>query len=391
MRKLIILSGVQESLGGMLISLSSLIEGFKYCGAAQYIQVLVLSGSLSHKYLTEAGHQDCLYIIDAATETQFLQQSLKWLNSQPKNYPLLLDNCLQRRFLKPLIIAALRLRLSGRPVYFFFHDLGLSYNPLGFWPRKLMFTLLAPQGICNSHFTASNIYQFVKQIRGIMYQPVDAKRFNSQPVKVSPPANLQPILESGSRLILTVARMSMMSTYNDKNLQILPQVVAHLKAKGYCYHSVIIGPDTSPNQYYSRTLLEMAKNLDVANQFTILPSTSVIEHYYQYADVVITLAPREPFGRVVVEAIACGVPVVGSNSGGINEILSNFAPEWTVSSNDPEAAAAGIIRVVENPNTSTLLARGQDWVRSNCNLESYAQQLMEITGITPANQLVEKI
>lgn len=96
----------------------------------------------------------------------------------------------------------------------------------------------------------------------------------------------------------------------------------------------------------------------------------------------ITLAPREPFGRTVVEAIACGVPVVGSQTGGIGEILHHFAPEWTVDPNDPVAAAEAIVHIAADPNTPNILAKGRHWVETHCSTVGYARKIMEITGLT---------
>lgn len=106
-----------------------------------------------------------------------------------------------------------------------------------------------------------------------------------------------------------------------------------------------------------------------------------IQDYYKYADIVVTLAPREPFGRTVVEAIACGVPVVGSNTGGINEILQNFAPEWTVNPDDSLQVAQTIINVAKSSSTKDVLSKGNNWVCDNCSLESYARGMMQFTGL----------
>ena len=186
--------------------------------------------------------------------------------------------------------------------------------------------------------------------------------------------------------MLTPSRLNKPGTVNDKNLRALIPVLVQLKAHGHHYHSVVVGEDGSSKQTYTRDLLEIAERSGVADCFTILPPTVTIEDYYKSADVVVTLAPREPFGRTVVEAIACGIPVVGSQTGGIGEILSHFAPEWTVAHDDPVAAAETIVRVAADPNTPDLLIRGRHWVEARCSVEGYAQQMLEIVGLTKQTQ-----
>lgn len=40
-------------------------------------------------------------------------------------------------------------------------------------------------------------------------------------------------------------------------------------------------------------------------------------------DMLVCPSENEPFGRVVIEAMACGVPVIATNSDGIPEIISH--------------------------------------------------------------------
>jgi glycosyltransferase involved in cell wall biosynthesis len=69
----------------------------------------------------------------------------------------------------------------------------------------------------------------------------------------------------------------------------------------------------------------------VGHQFDLVP-------YYRAADVVVTPSTwPEPFGRVVIEAMACGAPVIASDIGGIPEILSGELSEFLVTPGDPEA------------------------------------------------------
>lgn len=391
MSKLIILPSWCDSLGGMTVSLSMTIAGFTQLQSLDDVCVLVRADSLLENYLRHLGQGACLQTIVAANGHQFYQRALSWVANQPKDVPLLLENCTNRYLLPILGRNIPQLKLSGRRVYHVFRDLAYSHNPGGRLLRKVVFTCLAPGAICNSQFTAQSVAKHLGlKIQGILYPPVDRGRFRdcakrtseaNRLTKTAPPPELKPILASGAKILFTPSRISEPGHINDKNLRGLILVLAQLKQLGHYYHGVIIGQDYSPDKLNTRTLLELAEQLGVAERVTILPPTFVIEDYYQHADVVVTLAPREPFGRTVVEAIACGVPVIGSQTGGIGEILGNFAPQWTVDPDKPMAVAQIIIHLAKDANTSLILAQGQKWVESHCNPIQYAQKLMEIVSL----------
>ncbi len=382
MRKLLVLPGWCMAFGGTTVSLSLTVRGFESCGASEQICVLVQSGTLMEDYLRQAGQEFCMQLIQAQNQRQFVKRALQWVDRQPRDWPLLLENCATRQVLSTITMAAPALRLSGRPLYYIFRDHTLSYNLLGNLGRKLAFACLCPYILCNSKFTAAYIHGRLGNVQEILYPPIDLEKFNNCPPTSCPPANLQPILRSGARVMLTPSRISKTGHFNDKNLRSLLPVLAQLKSSGYHYHGVVIGQDTSSGQTQTRALLEQAEQMGVADRFTVLSPTFAIEDYYKYANVVVTLAPREPFGRTVIEAIACGIPVVGSKTGGIGEILKNFAPEWTVDPNDPVAAAEAIASIAADPNTSNILAKGRRWVEAHCATVGYARKLMGIVGLT---------
>lgn len=390
MRKLIILPGATQALGGTLVTLSLLIKGIIKQGLGDSLCVLTRTGSLMENYLIEADQQDYLQLIEANSDREFIEKSLDWVAHQPTNWPLLLDNCIARELLPTLTKSALKLRFSKRSVYFFFHDLGLSYNPMGYISRKLMFLCLNPTGLCNSHFTAEHIQRFVNNVSAILYQPVDIDKFKplSQPeLQAHTPEALRPILNSGAQIILTPSRLNKPGIVNDKNLRALIPVLAELTRRGFNYHSVVIGKDTSADKSHTKELHDLAAEFDVADKFTILPPVFNIESYYPHANVMLSLAPREPFGRTVVEAIACGIPVVGSSTGGIGEILNHFAPEWTVAPENTVATADAILAVADNPNTSNRVSQGQRWVKERCSIEAYTRQILAASGLQPESKL----
>jgi glycosyltransferase involved in cell wall biosynthesis len=70
--------------------------------------------------------------------------------------------------------------------------------------------------------------------------------------------------------------------------------------------------------------------------------------FYRAADVVVVPSIwREPFGRVVIEAMACGRPVAASRTGGIAEILTGELSEFLVTPGDPDELAALLGRIYQ--------------------------------------------
>jgi glycosyltransferase involved in cell wall biosynthesis len=381
-RKLLIVPGACDALGGTLVTLSFLIQGFVEQGKADSIKVLASAGSVLERYLRAAGQDAVLEVVLGDDKRDFLRNALAWVNQQPLEWPLLLDNCVERSLLPTLILAAPKLRLSGRPIYHFCHDLALSYNALGYWSRKLAFGLLSPKALCNSSYTKSHIQTFVPDVAGVLYQPVDLEKFKPRlRLQVQPPPSLVPMIASGARIMLTPSRINLAGIVNDKNLRGLIPVLAELKQRGAFYHGVVIGEDRSSDQSNSKALIAEAERFDIADRFTILPPTFEIADFYRFADVVVSLAPREPFGRVIVEAIACGIPVVGSCTGGIGEILNQVAPNWRVSPDNPSEIAQAILSIAADSQTPAILQTARSWVEEHCSVARYANDMMKLTGV----------
>ena len=59
----------------------------------------------------------------------------------------------------------------------------------------------------------------------------------------------------------------------------------------------------------------------------------------------------EGFGFPVLEAMACGTPVVCANTSSLPEITGDFA--WLVSPSNPEALAAALGHVIDTPGIAT--------------------------------------
>ena len=72
------------------------------------------------------------------------------------------------------------------------------------------------------------------------------------------------------------------------------------------------------------SLNNLAKDLGLKNvRFLGNQKHDVLRSIYNIADVSVVPSRSEAFGLVAIEAMACGVPVIGSNEGGIKDIIND--------------------------------------------------------------------
>lgn len=107
-----------------------------------------------------------------------------------------------------------------------------------------------------------------------------------------------------------------------KGLETLLQAIALTANSHDGIQLLIAGKPLAQKQTYQQDLKQLAIDLGIDKQITFLGHVSTPLPVYQASDLVIVPSLwSEPFGRVVLEAMSCQVPVVASRIGGIPEIL----------------------------------------------------------------------
>ncbi len=88
---------------------------------------------------------------------------------------------------------------------------------------------------------------------------------------------------------------------------------------------------------------------------------------------------KEQFGRVIIEALACGVPVTGSNSGQIPYLLQQTGGGRVFEEGNADELAGQLRRLIEEPITRVALGKtGQAAVRDTFSWEAVTEQLHEV-------------
>jgi len=109
----------------------------------------------------------------------------------------------------------------------------------------------------------------------------------------------------------------------DKGLETLIKAFALLLKSGKVTRLLIAGKPVIQGEEYKKSLEQLVTDLGIEKYVRFLGHVANTTSVYQVSDV--TVLPSqwsEPFGRTIIESMACGTPVVASRTGGIPEILT---------------------------------------------------------------------
>jgi len=110
---------------------------------------------------------------------------------------------------------------------------------------------------------------------------------------------------------------------------------------------VFIGDKTKNEaDEYVQRLNEAIEQEQLQDIVSFLPHQSNMQKLYGAFDLVIVPSWEETFGTVTIEAMASGVPVIGSNTAGTAEILEN--EEFLFQENDPSSLGSTWLEVMNN-------------------------------------------
>lgn len=117
---------------------------------------------------------------------------------------------------------------------------------------------------------------------------------------------------------------------------------------------------------YEMLLRGRAQQPDLSSAVTFLGQRQDMPALYNACDAFVLASKREPFGRALVEAMACGRPVVAFRDSGPAEIVSDGATGLLVPPGDVEALAGALVRLRQE---SDLARRVGDEARRHAHAE----------------------
>jgi len=108
--------------------------------------------------------------------------------------------------------------------------------------------------------------------------------------------------------------------------------------------------ELSPEENEEKTKIEAVIRKNELEKYVtwvgVIEDFTQVPKYYSMADVFVVPSETEPFGLVIVEAFACGTPVVATNHGGPPNILSEGVDGFTVDPHNYKGFADRILKLL---------------------------------------------
>ncbi|MCJ7719129.1 glycosyltransferase family 4 protein [Candidatus Bathyarchaeota archaeon] len=137
------------------------------------------------------------------------------------------------------------------------------------------------------------------------------------------------------------------SLYPLKGVHDLIRAIANVRKHGLKANLTIVGEG---QQKEALTALTRALGIEEHVKFEGFVPYSNMPSYYKRSDIFCFPTLGEPFGKAVIEAMACGKPVIATNVGGPAEIIQDEVDGLLVPPSNPEAIALQITRLIEDKN-----------------------------------------
>lgn len=132
---------------------------------------------------------------------------------------------------------------------------------------------------------------------------------------------------------------------NFRKIKNLPHIIdAFMKIRAHTKAKLLLVGD-GPEKH---RIMDLVKESPYAKDVLFLGKQENLAELYSISDLKLLLSQQESFGLVLLEAMACGVPCIGSAVGGIPEVIEHGVDGYIVEQGDTDAVAAYAVELLND-------------------------------------------
>ena len=186
----------------------------------------------------------------------------------------------------------------------------------------------------------------------VIHNAVDCNRFapRAKTGSLAKELNLPP----DSFIILTIGQIGLR-----KGQDVLAGAAPAIASNVPNAHFVIVGKRNSSKAEsiaFEQNLSTQFSDAGLSDRIHLPGYRDDVDHLLNEADLLVHPAKQEPLGRVLLEAAASGLPIVATDVGGTNEILTHQQSATLIPPNNPASLSAAMIELASNPQLRQIYA-----------------------------------
>ncbi len=240
--------------------------------------------------------------------------------------------------MKSHVVAALAARIAGIPTVMYLHDILRGKARAILRPISALCT--AERLVCS----AATGRALSLSSTTVLYGPIDLTTFQNLPDQAEARKTLG--IPSDGLLYANIGRINRWKG-QDRFIR-AAAIVAHAVPTA---RFAIVGAPIFRDADFVPELERLVESCGLSDRLTFVPWLDDPRVSYRAADVHVSAAQAEPFGRTAVEAAACGRPTVCFDDGGTPEAIENGRSGYAVPALDERRLAEAMIRYAIEPET----------------------------------------
>lgn len=256
-------------------------------------------------------------------------------------------------------------RLVGIPHVWYIHEFGSADHDLRFhigeWLSLRMISTLSAAVIVNSQAVHDHLATRISRSR---------LRLVSYAVEVPRPTPAPARTDTNFSLILVGYKAP------GKGQEDAVRAVSSLARRGVPVRLRLVGGE---DEHYAACLRVLCRQLGVENLVEFIPFTDDPYSLVASADVALMCSRSEAFGRVTVEAMKLGKPIVGADSGATRELIRDGWNGLLYRPSDADGLADRIELLYRDPALRASIGdRACSWAERRFNLAAHGSALLAV-------------
>ena len=204
----------------------------------------------------------------------------------------------------------------------------------------------------------------------LVYPGVDLDHFESAALPKRDDARIQLGLAHHGPIIGIVGRLQRW-----KGMHVLVRAMPLVLEQYPDVLCLIVGGRHELEPDYEAHLECLIKELGIQQSVQLLGFQTNIPLWMQAMDVVVHASDHEPFGLVVIEAMALGKPVVAANSGGPREIINEGVDGLLSPFGDSKSLAGALISLLADKDFADRIGRQAEIRAQQFSIQAYVREM----------------